>query len=165
MKSLSELEDLLLNEIQNNLNKERISENHNYYNEYTGYISVLLASILEKKLLNNANWNSNRWIDDSLLTKLRLSGEKISIWGIMIWGIKNSTEQWTEPFYFECKFRNEKITNYTFLFGDLKNYEIFYEDFTKNRNFWDADYYKTDYWDPSERKWKFIITSPDLTDL
>ncbi|AZA76486.1 hypothetical protein EG347_02580 [Chryseobacterium sp. G0186] len=158
MKSLPELEDLLLNEIQNNLNKERISENHYYYNEYTGYISVLLASILEKKLLNDTDWSSNRWIDDSLLTKLKLSDEKLSIWGAMIWGVKNSTEQWTEPFYFEFKFRNEKINNYTFLFSDLNHDEITYEEFSNNRSCWDRDYYRTDEWSPSEREWKYIIT-------
>jgi hypothetical protein len=81
MKSLAELQDLLLNEIQNNLNKEVVSENHDYYNEYTGYISVLLASILEKRLLKDTDWNSNRWIDDSLLTKLKLSDGKLSVWG------------------------------------------------------------------------------------
>lgn len=159
MKSLAELQDLLLDEIQNNLNKEVVSENHDYYNEYTGYISVLLASILEKRLLKDTDWNSNRWIDDSLLTKLKLSNGKLSVWGIMIWGIKNSNKQWTDPFYFEIKFKieNEKFNHYTFLFGDLDNHEISYEDFANNRNYWDMDYYKTDDWNPSDRNWKYII--------
>lgn len=159
MKSLAELQNLLLFEIQNNLNNKVIAENHNYYNEHTGYISVLLASILEKVLLKDTDWNSNRWIDDSLLTKLQLSDEKLSVWGIMIWGVQNSNEQWTDPFYFEIKFRKEsgKFNNYTFLFGDLNNPEISYEDFVDNRNYWDIDYYDTNDWNPSDRNWKYII--------
>ncbi|WPO83354.1 hypothetical protein SD427_03150 [Chryseobacterium sp. JJR-5R] len=159
MKSLAELQNLLLFEIQNNLNNKVISESHDYYNEYTGYISVLLASILEKVLLKNTDWNSNRWIDDSLLTKLQLSDEKLSVWGIMIWGVQNSNEQWTDPFYFEIKFRKEsgKFNNYTFLFGDLDNPKISYEDFANNRNYWDIDYYNTKDWNPSDRNWNYII--------
>ncbi|RNA62005.1 hypothetical protein D1631_08680 [Chryseobacterium nematophagum] len=160
MKSLEELQDLLLDEIQNNLNKKVVSESHDYYNEYTGYISVLLASILEKRLLKDTDWNSNRWIDDSLLTKLKLSNSKLSIWGIMIWGVKNLNKQWTDPFYFEIEFKieNEKFDNYTFLFGDLINHEISYEAFANNRNYWDVDYYTTSDWSPVERNWKYIIT-------
>ena len=69
--------------------------------------------------------------------------------------------QWTEPFYFEVKL-NEDESNFTklaMLFSDLDNPEITYNEFNKNRDIWDNDFYLNSSWHPSERNWKYIIHS------
>jgi hypothetical protein len=150
MKQLEEIEQMLISEIHSNIDKIEILEcNLEHYNEILGDTSFLLASILNSLLNSNEDWDSKKWIDDSLLTEVKLDGNKLSIWGIMIWGIENTTEQWTDPFYFEIKLKQNTLgfNEYTFLFCDLDKSEISYEDFSMNRN----------YWNPTERNWKYII--------
>lgn len=160
MKSRDEILEMLVSEVYShidNINNDLILD---YYNNVLGDTSFLLAGLLELLLEENFdNWNSTRWLDDSLLTKIKLDNHKLSIWGVMIWGIEDSTEQWTEPFYFELILNQElrSFVRCTFLFGDLSHPEITYETFNDNRGYWDKKYYLNDQWDMSERSWKYII--------
>ena len=72
----------------------------------------------------------------------------------MIWGVNDTTEQWTEPFIFEIELTKDEVSyrDFTFLFGDLDNSEISYEDFRDNR----------DYWTDNNRNWKYIIKSKEF---
>jgi len=162
MKSLEEIQEMLIYELCNSLKNLNTGIESNYYNEVMGDTSFLLAGYLEKQLRKDfQDWNKKRWIDDSLLTKVKLIENKLSIWGVMIWGVKNSTEQWTEPFYFNV-FLNGSQTDFIksiLLFGDENCSEIAYEEFNQSRSFWDVGYYSNDSWHPFERDWKYIINS------
>lgn len=154
MKSIVEIENMLIVELKECLHS--ISENVSldYYNELLGDSSFLLAGLLESQLKKKfVDWNDKKWIDDSLLTKVKINKTKLSIWGIMIWGKEDTTEQWTEPFYFEITFsRNfEKFEQYSFLFGDLNEPAITYEEFSDNRDYWAKN--------SVNRNWKYIINS------
>jgi hypothetical protein len=153
MKPIEEIESILVSDLWKSMDRIiSIKEKLNYYNEILEGTSYLLAGLLESLIEKKFDdWDFNKWIDDSLLTKLELKDDKLSIWGVMIWGIENTTEQWTEPFYFEIKLLRNKMDfkEYTFLFSDLDNPEISYEVFGYNR----------DYWHPTERNWKYIINS------
>ncbi|MBG6133198.1 Fe-S-cluster formation regulator IscX/YfhJ [Aquimarina sp. EL_43] len=156
MKRLEETELMLITELQSNIsNVKNLKSDLEYYNEILGDSSFLLGGLLDVLLKSDNDWDSKRWIDDSLLTKIKLEGNKLSISGIMIWGIENITEQWTDPFYFEIKLKenNPDFDEYTFLFCDLDKSEISYEDFSMNRN----------YWNPIERNWKYIINQKNPT--
>ena len=157
MKSIIEIEIMLESEINNHLDKLKNHLNLDYFNELFGDTSFILAGLLEKLIkAKNCCWNE-KWIDDSLLKKIKLDNKKISIWGIMIWGKVDTNEQWTDPFYFETFLSDFK--QYFFLFGDLNQTEIIYDNFNKNRDVWDKCYYSDDNWHPSERNWKYKITS------
>lgn len=123
-----------------------------YYNESLGDTSFLLAGLLELLLKKNfGEWDSRKWIDDSLITSISTQNEKMNIEGIMIWGRENTTEQWTDPFSFEIELFMDEVNlkRFTFLFCDLDIHEISYEEFKINR----------EYWDNSNRNWKYIINS------
>ncbi|MGI9581768.1 hypothetical protein ACR1PO_11170 [Chryseobacterium sp. RRHN12] len=147
MKSLEELQNLLLLEVTQNIENIKFAHHIDYYNEVMGDTSILLTSILEEHLLDDKNWDRNKWLDDSLLTNVRLlSNNSFSINGIMIWGRNDTLEEWTEPFYFEMQTSNSQH-QYEFLFGDIDNPEISYEEFNMDRNYWK---YKIKHW-----KYKF----------
>lgn len=156
MKTIEELEIFLIEEIKRN--KSSI-ENHlgeKYYNKISGDISPLLTSILFEHLLYRKDWDKNKWLDDSLLTKIKYSGNSISIWGVTIWGKEGTSSQWTSPFYFKAIMNtSNSFKEYSFLFGDEE--EVSYEDYKKNRSVWDSDFYSDKRWDPSERNWTYII--------
>ena len=157
MKSIKEIETLLKSELNQHLDKIKSNSILDCFNDKLEDTSFILAGLLNMLLKNNnPNWKE-KWIDDSLITKVKFDNDKISIWGIMIWGKDDTTEQWTEPFYFETFSSNFK--QYFFLFGDLDCPEIRYEEFNQNRNFWDLCFYSNDQWIPFERKWKYQITS------
>lgn len=162
MKSLEEIQEMLILELCNSLKSFNSGIEMDYYNEELGDTSFLLAGYLEKQLRKNfQDWNKEKWIDDSLLTKINIDENKLSIWGVMIWGVKNLTEQWTEPFYFNVVL-NDCQTDFiksTLLFGDENCSEITYEEFNQNRDFWDVGYYSNEDWHPFERDWKYIINS------
>lgn len=162
MKSVEEIQEILIEEIK--LNRENIidSSEMDYYNETLGDVSFLLAGYLHAQLKKNyEGWDASRWIDDSLITKIDLKANKISIWGVMIWGIQNDTKQWTEPFYFNIALNenNDEFVKSTILFSDSDCSEITYEEFNNNRNYWDRNYYSNEDWHPFEREWKYIINS------
>ena len=161
MKSSKELQSMLASEICNNLLALKEAKNQANFNEIMGDSSFLLSGILERELENNPKWNPNNWIDDSIIHKVKLKDSKIKIWGVIIWGKVSTTKQWTEPFYSEfsldCKYA--KLKELIILFGDEKVEEITYEEFAENRTFWDKDFYSNTNWKPSERNWKYRISS------
>lgn len=159
MKTIPELEALLLNELKALKEIALGNIKEQYYNSYAGVTSVLLTSLLEEALLNTTDWDNSRWLDDSLLTKLYKSDEKFAIWGVVIWGKTDTTEQWTDPFYFEaiCNKDFDMLKQYTFLFEDVNHSPVSYTEFSQNRDCWDEGFFSTKDWDPAEREWKYII--------
>lgn len=134
MKSLTELEHLLYLEITHHIEKVKLSERVDY-NNLMGDTSILLTLILEKYLLKGEDWDRNKWLDDCLITDVKISNNfKVSIWGIVIFGKNDTTEQWTSPLYFEVDFPYDK--NFKFLLGDKEQSDITYEEFQNNREFW-----------------------------
>ncbi|AEE51477.1 hypothetical protein [Haliscomenobacter hydrossis] len=165
MKSIEELNEMLVCEICQYLDEIDFDVDLECYNELTGDVSFLLAGVLESQLKRSFNdWEPNKWIDDSLLTKIAIDGKKVSIWGVMIWGRIDTTQQWIDPFYFEM-ILNATCSNFvefTFLFGEEKNIEVTYEEFNTNRNLWGGGFYSDIYWTPFERDWKYIINVKGL---
>ena len=157
MKTLQELESILINEISkiSDLKIERCD----YYNHLFADSSIVLCSILEEYLLEREDWEEEKWLDDSLLTKLEVNQREVKIWGVMIWGRVDVSQQWTDPFFFNLRFRgNEKVNfEYTYLFGESDSPEVTYEEFNSRRGIWDKEHYSSDEWNPSERDWKYII--------
>src|SRR5581483_10642951 len=164
MKSINQIEQLLISTLSGHLDKINSDGNVVYFNERLEGTSAILAGLLGKLLEERfEDWRlSRKWIDDSLLTKVKLTGNKISIWGIMIWGKENILKQWTAPFYFELIFSKNfsGFTLYTFLFTDADNQEMIYEEFREHRDMWDRNFYSNNLWDPYERSWKYVIKRP-----
>jgi len=161
MKNLEEIQEMLISELFNNLDRLKLNHNDDY-NKLMGDTSFLLAGYLHQKLKADfKNWDKKKWIDDSLLTKIIFQVDKLFIWGVVIWGIENLTAQWTEPFYFEAVLNNEKTSfeKIILFFGDENCSAITYEDFNINRNFWDREYYSNKNWNPTERSWKYRISN------
>lgn len=153
MKSTEEIQSMLVSELFKHIGDiESIERKQDYYNQILGDTSFLLAGLLETLLkMYSEDWDNIKWIDDSLITDIEIKNKKFCIWGIMIWGKEGTTEQWTDPFYFEIDLLLEErsFKRFTFLFCDLNNPEISYEYFKDNRNYW-AD---------RSRDWKYIINS------
>ena len=157
MKSINELEKLLVSELWDSLDSVRHSEGRpDYYNELMGNTSGLLAAILDSWLKNkDKDWaSSGKWMDDSLLTDVELDNNHIEIRGVMISGKGGITEQWTDPFYFEIDLNPaESASNeYVFLFGDRDKPGVSYDTFRFNR----------DAWNGKETKWKYVINSGEI---
>lgn len=154
MKSIEDIQIMLAFEIRKSLEKGKPDKGEDrYFNVMLGETSFLLAALLQRQLEKTIlDWDRQKWIDDSLIEKYVISGN--SIGGIMIWGLETTTEQWTDPFYFHADFSKDNLhlKNYTFLFCDLEREEISYIEFNKNRN----------YWNLSNRNWKYIINSEIL---
>ncbi|MEM6737678.1 MAG: hypothetical protein AAF620_16565, partial [Bacteroidota bacterium] len=145
-----EIQLMLVDELWNCLNSiKSMKSKLDYYNEMLGDTSFLLAGLLGMLLKLRGDWDLKKWLDDSLIIGVKLNKSKLSIWGVMIWGMENTTEQWTDPFYFEIELGNEQpdFNEYTFMISDLDNPEIPYEEFRMNRN----------YWGQTERNWKYVI--------
>ena len=156
MKSIEELEDKLVSELYDSLDSIRAnSQETGYYNKWMGRTSAFLAALLDSLMsAQTAEWRiSGKWIDDSLLTDVERDGDHLAIEGIMIWGKGGTTEQWTEPFYFEIELDlHEKGYNeYIFLFGDQDKSEVDYDYFSLHRHIWDGD----------QRRWKYFINSSE----
>ncbi len=156
MKSIKEILGMLVRELIKHIDKiKSINPMSIYYNEILGDTSFLLAGLLELLLKKNYNeWDERKWIDDSLITNVIMQNNKLIIEGVMIWGKTDTTEQWTDPFSFEIELLNNKTSfkEFTFLFCDLDNPEITYENFRDNR----------DYWARTNRKWKYVISSSEV---
>lgn len=145
---------MLAFEIRKCLDKEEFDKGGVlYFNEFLGDTSFLLATLLQRQLENSApDWDSKRWVDDSLIEKcVTKNGNRIGIGGVIIWGLENSTKQWTDPFYFESEFTEDKtdFSWYTFLFCDLDSEGISYEEINLNRS----------YWNFKKRNWRYILNS------
>lgn len=141
MKSIKRILTMLVYELVKDLERiKSIDKELVYYNEILGDTSFLLAGLLELLLKKNfGEWDSSKWIDDSLITSVAMQNEKMNIEGIMIWGRENTTEQWTDPFSFEIELLMDEVSfkRFTFLFCDLNNHEISYEKFKVNRKYWE----------------------------
>lgn len=127
-----------------------MNPNLTYYNEIFGDSSFLLAGLLASLLKHTGDWESERWIDDSLFMKVELNQNRLLIWGVIIWGVEGTTDQWTDPFYFEIELGENKhcFNEYTFYFSDLEKPEISYEEFCAHG----------DYWKPfDEINWKYVL--------
>ena len=167
MKSVKKIQETLIHELCGALDNVVFDVSLDYYNEPMGDTSFILAGYLQLLLREKfSDWSNEKWIDDSLLTKVELVGNKLSIWGVMIWGVENQTCQWTDPFYFEIVL-NECCTSFIelkILFGDIDRLELRYSEFCLDRAFWDKNYYSSSSWNPYERNWKYIIclTSADI---
>lgn len=144
MKTINELESMLVDEINNNI-LSLPYENAYYLNEFLGDTSFIIAKIMELNLMTIINFREQKlWFDDTLIIKLEKDNEKVSIWGILIFGVEDTTEQFTNPFRFII---NLSTTKSFFYYSDLTTNPISYEKFISNR----------DYWSPIERDWEYII--------
>ncbi|KMQ59942.1 hypothetical protein ACM46_16925 [Chryseobacterium angstadtii] len=135
MKSASEIAQMLLQDLAQNLNNIQKNNSLIYYNEILGDTSFLLAGLLNV-LVKKENFIDKIWIDDSLITDIKLlNSNKIFIKGVMIWGKEGTTAQWVDPFEFIMKFDNDLSTfiNYTFFYQDFDINEISYEEYRENR--------------------------------
>jgi hypothetical protein len=161
MKQIDELESMLVKEISKSIRDMNPNLNLDYYNEVMGDTSFLLASVLENYLKKRCDWNLDKWIDDSLLTRVRVNKNIVSIWGVMIWGKKGYSEQWVAPFYFEITLNNDcnDFIKFNFLYEEDTSNETTYEHFNKNRDMWDKCVYLTEHWNPFERSWKYMLDS------
>lgn len=150
MKSIEEIEAILGNEIRKSLNQIRNrNAESSYYNDILGYTASTLAALLYVHLKEGQkNWESNKWVDDILIRWVESNGD-LKLRGIIIWGKRDTTEQWTEPIYFETSLDGDKVSmkKYVILFGDKNRSEITYEDFHANQ----------DYWDQAINEWRHII--------
>ena len=157
MKSLNELEILLIDELNSANSNFDNCEKHDYYlNGVLGKSSIYLTSILHELLFANQRWNRKKWLDDSLITKFHFDEKRCSIWGVVISGKNSTTKQWTDPFYYEFKIEGN-LTEYTFLFADCEDEELDYMEYKNNRGYWDSDFYSDLNWTPSERNWDYIF--------
>ncbi|PSK88170.1 hypothetical protein B0I18_11564 [Taibaiella chishuiensis] len=160
MKSISELEEILVAGLGIYRDKRNTLSAVASCNEQLDGVSVTLAALLHRLLLDQYDdWPKHRWIDDSLLHKVLVAGNTVSIWGVMIWGDGGTTEQYTDPFYVEltCRPDLSGFTRYTFLFADVDNPAITYTCFNNNRWYWDKDFYSDVTWPVTERDWKYSI--------
>ena len=93
MKPLEEIEQMLATEVCNSIYNITPNLELRYYNELLGDTSFLLAGLLQHYLTNDFNdWDTTKWFDDSLLTKVSFNKKMVSIWGIMIWGQRGCAE-------------------------------------------------------------------------
>jgi hypothetical protein len=161
MKSIEEIQDLLAKELWDNLEKiSSASPLLRYYNEILGDTSYILAGLLGSLLFSPSDEQDvGKWIDDTLITKTKIKGNVLSLWGVVISGLSGVTQQWTWPFYFEVQLNtdNRHFDSFMFLYGQKDDTELPYEEFSKNRGYWDVQFYRTDNWDVSERDWRYII--------
>lgn len=160
MKSIQEFQQMLVEELAKVLidfNSETILD---YYNKVMGDTSFLLSGILEQKLKENG-WESDKWMDDSLLTKVKVDKNKVLICGVMIWGRIKTDEQWVSPFYFEIQLNSDfsNFIEFTFLFEKDGLPDITYKTFSLNRNILDKDFNLIGDLTLSERNWKYVLNS------
>jgi hypothetical protein len=153
MKSIEEIQQMLVTAITKHLDESKVAPRENgYVNDVLGSTSAILAVLLDDLLVERyPEWENNKWMDDSLIIKATRQNEKVGIWGVMIWGVDDTTEQWTDPFYFDMELLPDGsgFKRYTFLFCDLNNPEITVGEYRKDRS----------YWDIKDRNWKYIINS------
>ena len=128
MQSLSEaILDTINDKRRNPASARQLQESSSEesLNDSLGDTSFLLAAYLEQELrAHDTSWHtSGKWMDDSLFRKVTVEEDRISIYGVMIWGKGGTTEQWTEPFYFEAFFDQiiAKYTHFNLFFGDINH--------------------------------------------
>lgn len=159
IKSLEELKSILASELEANVSKG-LNEDQGYYNKSLGDVSFIFAALLSRELEKN-NWESDKWLDDGLITKVENDGSEYWLWGNMIWGRKGTTEQWVSPFYFYVKLNDKSVSidNYKILYGIKEAREVSYSSFIRDRGMFDKEFYTSDNWDILERDWKYEIST------
>ncbi len=154
MRSENEIFEMLVHELYEHLDEfKAIHHTPIYYNEILGDASFLLAGLLELLLKRNyIEWDKERWIDDSIITNVILENNLILLEGIMIWGKMGVTNQWTDPFLFEMEIPTDEKSSgeFAFLFCDVNNPEIAYEDFRDHPEYWRRK---------PDRAWRYLINS------
>jgi len=163
MKSVGQIQDILAEELWENIENARSAGSGlMYYNEFLGNTSFVLAKLLESLLVSgDYDWDIKKWIDDLLITKVRVNGNQLMLWAVVISGVDGVTEQWTQPVYFEAKFNNTSrhFDSYLIMYSDNDRIDLSYDEFIKNRDIWDRMSYSSDDWDVSERNWRYILKS------
>lgn len=121
--------------------------------------SFELGRLLWEQLKLLPEWGGAKWIDDTLIHKLRIIGNNVHIWGAVIWGKGGTTEQWTDPVYTQIQLDVSamRISDMQIWFADAEYAEISYSRFTNKRTYWDAEFYSTNDWDPKERNWLYNV--------
>jgi hypothetical protein len=120
------------------------------YNEYLGGTATLLASLLQRNLEEDTEWkNSSKWMDDCLISKFLIDKNNVQLGGLMIWGAGGTTQQWADPFSFECALSPNKkgLNKYIFYFGDENEPRKTYNDYRR----------KSDVWSDFNGNWTYII--------
>ena len=155
MISIAEIHHKLRLELNNYLaNHEVKAPADRYYNSIMGNTSFLIAGLLASHLQEDqAEWPKERWIDDCLLSEVRLTSNMLTIYGVVIWGLGNDSH-WTEPFEFQIPRHHAEVDErkYTIWFGDLHNPPVIYEDFSKYRSIWDV----------KDREWTFRFNEASM---
>jgi hypothetical protein len=151
MKSIEEFKEMLESDLNLSIPAIRnLTKSELYYNQYLDGVSYKLVALLEIHLRKDGNeWDRAKWMDDCLITDVWLTERELSLGGIVVWGIGGTTEQWTEPFFFEVAHKNYQVDffRYLFLFGDRNKEAVSYTKFNKNRSIWNQD----------DRDWQYII--------
>ncbi|KAB2916179.1 MAG: hypothetical protein F9K23_08695 [Bacteroidetes bacterium] len=151
MRTIDTLTEMLFENLINSITSIKSATLHqNYYNDLVGNTSVILSAILAQYLRSKyVEWKKEKWIDDSLITGVEFKNEIFYINGVVIWGRMDTTEQWTDPFYFEATLNTVKKTfqKFKLLFGDKEIPSLTYEVFK----------YQRDYWDGANRNWAYSI--------
>lgn len=124
------------------------------YNAVLGDSSFLLAELLGLLLKKDVReWDSEtRWMDDSLITAVRLCGNKLTLEGVMIWGKIDTTAEWVDRFSFEIEplFDRVATQRLRFSFCDENTSEVTYEEYKDGGVFQDSD---------ENVSWKYVIES------
>lgn len=141
MKQLEEIKVIFNSELTKHLEvMSTLPKQSQYYNEFLGDVSVILAALIESSLRKNfVDWDHTKWMDDSLITKLVLSNDKLNIAGVVIWGRENTTQQWTDPFRFEAEFREDgTFSNFLIWFQYVNTPELTFDEFKNSRNYYNS---------------------------
>lgn len=157
MKSTKEIASMLGEELFDHLDKiESNNLQSGYYNNVLGDTSFLLAGLLYSVLKAKYNdWGGDKWIDDSLLTDVRVKESELIIEGVMIFGRQSTNQQWVDLFFFAIKLIEEigvDTNSFSFLFGTTDNY-ISYEDFIGGRKVFEK---------PLNKDWKYKVYSDSV---
>lgn len=107
-----------------------------------------------KNNISEWDWEA-KWLDDSLITQVRLCGNRLILRGVMIWGRPGTTEQWVDPFAFEIEpfFNGTATRHFTFSFCENAESEVTYEEY-KNKPTFEGN--------EKGMMWKYIINSQKL---
>lgn len=158
MKSIKEIALMLGEVLADHLkNVKTDKSNSGYFNELLGDTSFLLAGLLYSVLKSKyRDWREDKWIDDSLLTDVRVKESGVTIEGIMIIGRQGTSQQWVAPFVFTINLVEgvEIDTNsFSFLFGTADDRHVSYEDFIGRSEVFDLS---------SNKDWKYKIYSDSV---
>lgn len=158
MKTADEILKMLICELFVHLTSDfMVKKEGGFYNRFLGDTSFLLAGLLQALLKEKVpQWDSkSRWIDDCLITHLRLFENRLVLGGVMIWGRMDTTEQWVDVFSFETEqvSKDEGSPRYAFSFCDSQRPERKYEEYGEGgpvvNNYEDIS-------------WKYVLDSEEL---